>query len=131
MSTKFTPGPWSACNEGKCKCKIISSNEDHVCTVISGEWGDTWPALRLVGDGRFDMKAEAYIETDAYGSIPEEVAIANARLIASAPDLLAALKKIVEMNRQTAEDQYGDANKAEGWACVTTARAAIAKAEGR
>lgn len=39
-----------------------------------------------------------------------------------------ALQKIVDMNRQTAQDQYGDAEKAEGWACVTVSRAAIAEA---
>lgn len=33
-----------------------------------------------------------------------------------------ALVKIIEMNRQHAEDQYGDADKAESWSCVTVAR---------
>lgn len=33
-----------------------------------------------------------------------------------------ALVKIIEMNRQQAEDQYGDANKAESWNCVMIAR---------
>jgi len=33
-----------------------------------------------------------------------------------------ALVHIIEMNRQHAEDQYGDANKAETWGCVTVAR---------
>lgn len=37
------------------------------------------------------------------------------------------LVKIIEMNRQHAEDQYGDANKAESWSCVTVAREAMAK----
>jgi hypothetical protein len=37
-----------------------------------------------------------------------------------------ALEKIIEMNRQHAEDQYGDANKAESWSCVIVAREAIA-----
>lgn len=36
-----------------------------------------------------------------------------------------ALDKIIEMNRQNAADQYGDANKAESWACVRVAREAI------
>lgn len=55
---------------------------------------------------------------------------ANYTLMSAAPDLLAALEKIVAMNRQHALDQYGNADKAETWACVTTARAAISKARG-
>ena len=43
---------------------------------------------------------------------------------------LAALKKIVAMNRQTAKDQYGNADKAELWSCVTVAREAIGACEG-
>lgn len=53
---------------------------------------------------------------------------ANAKLIAAAPELLEALEEIIEMNRQTALDQYGDAEKAESWSCVTIARKAIKKA---
>lgn len=52
----------------------------------------------------------------------------NAKLMAAAPDLLKALQKIVEMNRQQALDQYGDLGKAESWACVKVARVAIEKA---
>ena len=33
-----------------------------------------------------------------------------------------ALVQIIEMNRQHAEDQYGDADKAESWSCVVVAR---------
>lgn len=39
--------------------------------------------------------------------------------------LLEALQKIIEMNYQTAEDQYGDKTKAEGWSCVRVAKEAI------
>ena len=53
---------------------------------------------------------------------------ANAKLMAAAPELLEALEEIIEMNRQTALDQYGDAEKAESWSCVTIARKAIKKA---
>lgn len=53
---------------------------------------------------------------------------ANARLIAAAPDMLAALQKIVDMNVQYAIDRYGDASEAETMSCVQVARAAISKA---
>lgn len=36
-----------------------------------------------------------------------------------------ALIKIIEMNRQQANDQYGDAEKAESWSCITVAREAL------
>lgn len=36
-----------------------------------------------------------------------------------------ALLKIIEMNRQYAEDRYGDANKAESWPCIVVARAVL------
>lgn len=44
--------------------------------------------------------------------------------------LLEALEKIIEMNRTTANDKFGDSEQAERWACVIVARAAIAKATG-
>jgi hypothetical protein len=45
-------------------------------------------------------------------------------------ELLEALELIVTWNRDHARDQYGDPNKAESWACVRAARAAITKATG-
>ena len=41
-------------------------------------------------------------------------------------ELEAALQKVIDMNRQHAFDQYGDADKAESWACVRVVREAIA-----
>ncbi|WP_395046186.1 hypothetical protein [Flavobacterium sp.] len=52
----------------------------------------------------------------------------NAKAIAAVPDLIEALQKIIEMNYQNAEDQYGDRNKADGWSCVTVAKKALKKA---
>jgi hypothetical protein len=37
-----------------------------------------------------------------------------------------AAEKVIEMNRQHANDQYGEADKAEAWACVQVLRAALA-----
>ena len=39
--------------------------------------------------------------------------------------LRVAASKVIEMNRQHAEDQYGDPDKAEGWSCVTVLRTAL------
>jgi hypothetical protein len=46
----------------------------------------------------------------------------------TAPTLADALRLIIQWNRDHATDQYGDPNKAESWACVRTARAALAAA---
>jgi len=39
--------------------------------------------------------------------------------------LESALEKIIKMNLQHAQDQHGDAAKAENWSCVVVARAAL------
>lgn len=49
------------------------------------------------------------------------------RLEAENEEMRDALVKIIEMNRQHAEDQYGDPEKAESWSCVTVAREALNK----
>lgn len=54
---------------------------------------------------------------------PFEEAIANARLITAAPDMLAVLRDLVD--RCSNNDETGH------WSCWEEARAAIAKAEGR
>jgi hypothetical protein len=53
---------------------------------------------------------------------------ADQKLISASLNMLKALEKIVEMNRQHAEDEYGDPEKAESWSCVKVAREAIKKA---
>lgn len=76
--SKHTPGPWTACHEGKCSCgQVWSKTADHpVATVTRGEWGD--PGC-------------------PYGEVSRECANANARLIAAAPELLEALQGLVSV----------------------------------
>jgi hypothetical protein len=64
---------------------------------------------------RMDTASSVLIDCAAGNAAPDEGACA------------AALRKIIEMNRQHAEDQYGDANKAESWACIVVARKALAE----
>ncbi|KAB0489710.1 hypothetical protein [Pseudomonas vancouverensis] len=52
-----------------------------------------------------------------------------AQLKAECEALRNAAVKVIEMNRQHAKDQYGDAEKAESWSCVTVLRAAIGNGE--
>ncbi len=90
-----TPGPWRTCRKGECSCFTVMSDNHPVAEVTHGDWGDNYPALRLVGDSTFDQKIEAYMEQITYGSIGEKTARANWHLIAAAPDLLASLQEIV------------------------------------
>ena len=116
MTDKFTPGPWEACHDGKCKCKQVwSVTADHPVAVIeSGEWGDSHWEAELV-----DGEAKLVWVLMPYGEIPQEAAEANARLIAAAPDLLEALE-----NFMAKVSPLNDTPEA------VAARAAIARARG-
>lgn len=94
MKIKHTPGPW-----------ILSD------TTKAGN--------RKVSGYGWDYFANVTVRMDGTAANCEE-GEANARLIAAAPDLLAALKAIVEFHQGSKV----------GKAVQETARAAIAKSEG-
>lgn len=101
MTTKHTEGPWRFTTSPQPNgCPIVGSNGLMIC-----------------------MLAHSINHEDQ-----KEEALANAALIAAAPDMKEALEKIIAMNRQTAQDKYGNPDDAESWSCVTVARAAIHKA---
>jgi len=105
-----TPGPWVACGSkrGGCSCgQVWSTAVDMPVATANGIWGD-------------DL-------AHPYGEIPAAHKLANSRLIAAAPDLLAALKPFAEA--AAARDGMGE------WEITTTvvgylraAAAAYAKA---
>ncbi len=101
---KHTPGPWKWWTSNSWK-RLMHENTGATIRILE---------LCVCSDGHPDLY----------------VSEANARLIASAPDLLGALEKIVDMNVQYCIDKYGDASRADSMACVEIARAAIAKATG-
>ncbi len=74
-----TKGKLRLCNDGECPCLQIWTANHPVAAAESGEWGDSYPAIRLVGKSSFDMKAEPYIEHIYYGEIPLNIATADAR----------------------------------------------------
>lgn len=92
----------------------------------------------ISNDDAFDLaqtlKGGTFQYGDGQGDITHKFANLvierHERIRAAAPDLFEALKKIIEMNRQHAQDEFGDAEKAEDWACVVVARAALLKAGG-
>lgn len=85
--TKFTPGPWHLCQHLK------SAEDDLACTcgyrgVIYGPDHDIAYAICQPGHDRPWREEEWGSEPARY---PREVELANARLIAAAPDMLEAL----------------------------------------
>lgn len=104
--TKHTPGPW-----GMETVRTTSGLCHRVGPFPSPK---SW---------RSDKPAHACIYDDYPPDVGSPELVANARLIAAAPDLLEALKACVTM--------YGDENPDDDWTCIKLARAAIAKAEGR
>lgn len=88
-TAQHSPAPWHVCCGGKCSCFTVMADDYPVAHIEHGEWGDTWPEVRIEHDG----KPEAYIEKMVYGEIGESTARANWHLIAAAPDLLAAAVK--------------------------------------
>jgi len=127
-----TPGPWKTCgaNKDQCRCcQIWSVTADLPVAIASiGKIGDDYPSIRFAdGDspGTIGAKVEAYMEQITYWEVPEEQAFANARLIAAAPELLAAGREalsLLEKLMPMAPDRDYDA--------LRLTRAAIAKAEG-
>lgn len=84
-------GGWSLIEGGSNDPIMIMCSGYPVAYVTCGEWADEYPAIRLM-EHEGGTKAEAYMERIVYGSVDRHVALANARLIAAAPDLLAGAK---------------------------------------
>ena len=100
MSIKHTPGPWN---------------------LHSPDEGDP-----ITGDGTFCITAKSMVIANAQPRDWHETP-ANARLIAAAPDLLAALREMVEAFSM---DNIGVDALARNINAKKLARDAIAKAEG-
>ena len=118
--SKFTKGPWKVCGKGDCPCNTVGSDHHPIATVESGEWGDSYPAIRLIGTS-LEHKYEAYIERMNYGRIDKEEAKANLHLIAAAPALYEALQAMILTWERQEFSIVGSVEKA---------IAAIAKADG-
>lgn len=118
MSTQHTPGPWIA------KPENPNFVED-----------DEWTDFEVIPDKVLEWGSPAPVAVCSF--CYEEQAEANARLIAAAPDLLAALRALLtaEMLHETAmsaNDVSGvDAANEAKWPAVDAAHAAIAKATGK
>jgi len=101
MRTEHTPGPWH----------LVPPDAPKSWPMIAAKVGERKPLI-------------CCLEYSKRGPIYHDDAVANARLIAAAPELLSALHRLVEI-----EDGPGMAVR--GWPeAMDAARAAIAKATG-
>ena len=112
----FTKGPWHV------MC-ITNADTDCDCGYILDE-GGTCIGQVFVDDGKL-------VSDGGNDSPPLEEAMANASLIAAAPDMYEALKACIdELN--SIHSQYGDTdNAAHHSHALAIASASIAKAEGK
>ncbi len=127
MKSKHTPGPWfiwkerAMQDEGMERDEIaeeLLSYEDF--SVLAGE-----PIGEVTRSQVRGCQTIVDISSDLFGDDDDEgcqIALANARLIAAAPDLLKALNKLRNAYLGTCVEVQADA--------MRYARATIAKAEG-
>ena len=116
MNTKHTPGPWQVCNEHMVFSALGADSGDGA----RADDNDGWCICICQGD---EVPMTSWGGTNVpLGWGPTR---ANARLIASAPELLAACAGLLDALRTS-----GVSNGAIRFA-EDQARAAIAKAEGR
>lgn len=102
--TKHTPGPWRFLEDGD------TESEHNRCRPLT-----------VCGPGDDDL-ANVYSRDDATVTISREEAIANARLIAAAPDLLEAAKILVGLESDDKGRTFPTKEQ------VALARAAVTKA---
>ena len=104
MKTTHTPGPWNVDGSN------ITGPDDHNIGIVSG------PHTIGASDAALESRMREHARDEA-----------NARLIAAAPDLLAALESLMQhfVGDRTAVNCLGGAGIA-----ADVARAAIAKAKG-
>lgn len=120
MGTKHTPGPWRA-------VKGALGSNPNVFEICSEDLGDhTYEVVGHVSTRKFSDMTR----------IDNKVIEANARLIAAAPDLLAALKECQQtLAMLTDHDRIKESRVQIAWAqaiaAEAKARTAIAKGEGK
>lgn len=101
-NAQFTPGPW----------KVLEHYEGRGITTAAGIWtSDNYIVAEICGGG-----SEHGFEGD----------IANAHLIAAAPDLLAACEALLKFNEELCQD----VNVSTHYPSAEKARNALAKARG-
>src|SRR5438093_1399486 len=107
----------------------MNNQTEQTDQVIKNEAKKRFPVNAIDGESEITLHTKIYrqfireyfIEGAKFG-----YSLASQQSKDSGEGMRKALEKIIEMNRQQAEDQYGDREKAENWACVRIARQALA-----
>lgn len=116
MSTKHTPGPWEVGLTRTTKLQALTFIEIPVHVGGDGQTVGHGNALALVHLGGAGAT-----------SLEEHDVLANARLIAAAPELLTSLRALVDWARQHTSPMQPNSPHA----LLVDARKALDKAEGR
>lgn len=119
LPASHTPGPWRiAYAETEARWPVVAVDDD-ACPGYDNEIAEIGGIVATRGrEGNWLPDPAA------------DTVMANARLIAAAPDLLAALKDVTDWLADQRDFQLGNGDPGE-YLAVDAARAAIAKAEGR
>jgi len=124
MKTNHTPGPWEPLEQG---VSIQSSEGYHEVSATAPN--GTLVNICSMFEGEFSNAALDPADETSYTITPDE-ALSNARLVAAAPDLLAALESVlfpIESNDFATAAQIRTLYTSE----IQAARAAISKAKGK
>lgn len=106
--SKHTPGPW--------KLERDELHYGSLSTVVAGEKSKKFPGYQMI------------VGVGGFAGVDEQEA--NARLIASAPELLEALRDMFELAEGAMRSANRDGAEYDVEDCLKEARHAIAKAEG-
>lgn len=127
MSEQHTPGPWFIWKELAMQLEGLGADEidDEMLMFSEHEICAGAPSKCTRGSMSGHTHTICRVDADEFGDDEHSagvIALANARLIAAAPNLLAALKTLIDCAK------YGPvSDSADAW---IDARAAIAKVEG-
>jgi hypothetical protein len=127
MSGAHTEGPW-----------LVAMRRDDAGTTVYSVWLHDKTLVAVANDGSYWPKGyEATVDADGYTLPDDEMdctpsKVANARLIAAAPDLLDALESLEKWFDTDAEilAAMSEADRADNARQLAKIRAAIAKARG-
>lgn len=76
-----TPGKWGACDDGKCPCKQVWTDDYPIAEVTVGEWGDG------------DRSNGTFFP---YGEVSDKTATANAAFIAACSEAIPNLLDTID-----------------------------------
>jgi len=120
--TKHTPGPW--------KVSVMMATDDMIVRDGGGAWVHSSRRIEAASGALIcEVTSDSWIEgaNSGYPLVRSRAEmLANAALIAAAPEMLEALKTMVKIG----DLHYGMATGEKGGPAIQKARAAIAKAEG-